>query len=181
MLKKNRPVLFLLVMSLAIISCSSDKRGEAETDSLVSSKSAVIKEPEKPVSSAAPTIYYAIPDTALLGKSFLAKVKVNSISVILLQNPQGKTTGSEATVDLSIINKSTLANKKFFSVSPGEARLELDNGQLVPVAGNTGKTDPGPEKTSNAEWKFDLPANTVPKKLQLDLDGTKVSLTLQTK
>ncbi|MET4080690.1 hypothetical protein ABIB40_000634 [Pedobacter sp. UYP30] len=182
MLKKISPLLFLIVLTYALSSCKSNKKGEADNDtSIVDSKSVMVKEAEKTVDSSSPATYNAVPDTALLGKSYEAKVKVISMSVMPLKDPDGKSTGSEVTLNLSVTNKSTLDDKKFFSVSSDDARLEMDNGQAIPVNEHSGKTNPDPESTSSGEWKFELPPNAKPAKLHLYLDGTRVTLNLQTK
>lgn len=182
MLKKISPLLLLIVFTYSLTGCKSNKKGESDTDtSIADNKSVMVKEAEKTVDSATPNTYFAVPDTAMLGKSYEAKVKVNSVSLMPLQNPEGVSTGSEVTVKLSFTNKSMLDDKKFFSVSSSDARLEMNNGEAIPVSQNSGKSNPDPESTSAAEWKFDLPPNTKPAKLHLYLDGTRVSLNLQTK
>lgn len=58
------------------------------------------------------------------------------------------------------------------------ARLELDNKTLIPAGNSNGDSSPEPEASSTAVWKFTLPPNTKPVKLNFFLDGTRVSVNL---
>lgn len=181
MIKKLSSLLFFIVIAYSLSGCKSNKKGDATGDTTTGNTSVMVTEAAKTTNLATGNSYSATPDTARLGKSFEAKVQIISASLLPLQDPDGKSTGSELTVKLSLTNKSTLEDKKFFSVSPSDARLEMDNGQAIPVSNNSGNTSPEPESTSSAEWKFDLPPNTKPAKLHLFLDGTRVSLNLKEK
>ena len=179
MLKKACPLLFLFIIAYSLIGCNSNKTGQGVATT--GNTSVMVKEAEKTTNTISLANYMAMPDTALLGKSYEAKVKLVDASLIPLQDPNGKSIGSELTIKLSLTNKSTLDDKKFFSVSPADARLEMDNGLEIQVSHNSGKTKPDPESSCSAEWKFDLPPNTKPAKLHFYLDGTRVTLNLQTK
>lgn len=181
MLKKASPLLVLIVLTYALSGCQSNKKDASASDTTSGNTSVMVKEAETTPNIVNSTSYTASPDTALLGKSFEAKVKLDDASIIPLQDPDGKSTGSELTVKLSVTNKSTLDAKKFFTVSPSDARLEMQNGQSIPVTHSSGNTGPDAESTSSGEWKFDLPPNTKPAKLHLYLDGTRVTLNLDAK
>ena len=180
MTSKSKSLLFLLTLSYGLGGCNSDKNKDYITDTVSNGNTSVmVKEAEKTITASPTESYVVIPDTALLGKSFEAKAKVNNVSLLPLLTPDGKSTGSELTVKLSITNKSTLDKKKFFNVSPSEARLEMDNGQAIPISKSSGKTDPEPESSSNAEWKFNIPPGVKPTKLHLFMEGTRVTLDLK--
>jgi hypothetical protein len=161
------------------VSCSSDKKSENQTDS---GTTVTTENPAAPTEKTenAPAGYKVIatPDSAVLGKEKEALVKVTGINVVELSDADGKSTGSELTLDLTLTNKSTLENKKFFSVSSSDARLELDNKTLIPAGNSNGDSSPEPEASSTAVWKFTLPPNTKPVKLNFFLDGTRVSVNL---
>ncbi len=178
MLKKVSPLLFLIAGIFALSGCKSNKKDDSTTDTITGNTSVLVKEAEKTTNTISGANYTLTPDTALLGKSFEAKVKINGASLIPLEDPDGKAAGSEFTVNLSITNKSTLDAKKFFTVSSSDARLEMDNGQAVPPSSSSGNSGPEAESTSSAEWKFRLPKDTKPAKLHLYLDGTRVTLAL---
>jgi hypothetical protein len=105
-------------------------------------------------------------------------VKVTGINLVELSDAEGKSTGAELTLNLSLTNKSTLERKIFFSVPYSDARLELDNKTLIPADNSNDDSSPQPESSSTAVWKFTLPPNTKPVKLNFFLDGTRVSVNL---
>jgi hypothetical protein len=174
---------------LALSSCGNSKKGAGSGDS-----SAVTTTTEAPVTTApasteapkkenAPetVAYTAAPDTAILGKSREAFVKVVDANAVSLQDADGKSTGSELTIKLSVTNKSKLDNKKFFSLPSSDARLELSNGNAITSTRTDGSSSPEPESTTEATWVFSLPANTKATKLNFFLDGTRVSVGLKEK
>lgn len=122
----------------------------------------------------------ATPDSAVLGKKNEALVKITGGNAVALQDADGKATGMEVTLKLSVTNKSKVGNAIYFSVNYTDARLQLDNNNSVAPSNGSGKTSPEPEATTEAEWTFTLPANTKPKKLSLFLDGTRVAVDLNT-
>ncbi|MGY3052805.1 hypothetical protein ACVWYG_001001 [Pedobacter sp. UYEF25] len=182
MLKKINPFLFLIVISFALGNCQLGKRNQDKENTTDSINTSVGREEAEKSTNLVSQVYYvAVPDTALLGKRYEARVKVNDALLMPLQDPDGKSAGSELSVKLSLTNKSTLADKKFFSVSASDARLEMDTDQAIPPTSTNGKTNPKPDSTSLVEWKFNLPPNAKPSKLHMYLDGTRVTLNLQIK
>ena len=172
--------LSLGIAAQVLTSCSSDKKDGIHVDS---SSTTVITETTKPGTAKTengPAGYKvtATPDSAILGKENEALVKINDINVVELVDAEGKSTGSELSMKLTLTNKSTLEKKKFFTVQYSEARLELDNKSLIPAETNTGASNPDPESSTQDEWKFKLPANTKPVKLNFFLEGTRVSVNL---
>ena len=171
---------------LALASCGNSKKGATSGDSTVTPTTETpaatpSTSAEAPKKENAPetTAYVASPDTAILGKSREAFVKVVSANAVSLQDADGKSTGSELTVKLSITNKSKLDNKKFFSLPSSDARLELSNGNAITSTRADGSSSPEPESTTEATWVFSLPADAKATKLNFFLDGTRVSVGLK--
>src|SRR4051812_16114097 len=92
---------------LALTSCGNSKKGAGSTDSTIittqeapATTTTTTTSTESPKKENAPksTTYVASPDTAILGKSREAFVKVLSATAVSLQDADGKSTGSELTV-----------------------------------------------------------------------------------
>jgi len=171
---------------LALTSCGNSKKGAGSGDTTVTvteTPAATSTTADEPKKENAPerVAYTAMPDTAILGKSGEAFVKVMDANAVSLQDADGKSTGSELTIKLSITNKSKLDNKKYFSLSSSDARLELDNGNAITASRTEGDYSPDAESTSQATWTFTLPADTKATKLNFFLDGTRVSVNLKQK
>ncbi|WP_231426550.1 hypothetical protein [Pedobacter sp. Leaf250] len=170
----------LALISLGVISLSScgnsskDKSDDADTT--ITKSETIIKHGAKAENGPETFNYTVSPDTAVLGKAKEALVKVVEATSVKLQDAEGKSTGSELTVKLLITNKSTLDAKKYFSVSASDARLQLDNGISVPGTKENGSAEPEPEASTEALWKFQIPADANPSKLNFFLDGTRVSV-----
>ncbi len=80
-------------------------------------------------------------------------------------------------VTMRCTNKSTLDNKKYFTVSPSDSRMELDNGTSITYRGGDGFNHDA-EASEESTWEFEVPAGAKPTKLNLFLDGTRVSVAL---
>jgi hypothetical protein len=175
----------LCVVAQTLSSCSSKDKNAANTDSVTVTKTENVdtQPTTEQAASNAPAGYKvtAMPDSAILGKDKEALVKVVDINVVNLVDAEGKSTGAELTASLNITNKSTLDNKIFFAVEANNSRLELDNKISIPSSGSDGDSSPEPESTSQATWKFTLPPNTKPAKLNFFLGGTRVSVNLTPK
>jgi hypothetical protein len=140
-------------------------------------------EENKPAAPAnAPKTYQLglMPDSVILGKEKEAFVKLMGGEAIELQDAEGKSTGMNIKFKLRVTNKSTLENKKFFNISAGDARLELDNGTNTTYK-NAGSLNPDPESSKDDVWEFEIPAGTKPTKLNLFYDGTRVSVAVSLK
>jgi len=118
------------------------------------------------------------PDSAILGKKGEAFIRFEEGNAIALQDADGKSTGTEVTIKMSITNRSKLDNQTFFTVEFSNARLELDNGTSITNKSSDGKTNPEAESTGQASVVFEVPAGAKPAKLSLFLDGTRVSNTV---
>ncbi|WP_443944841.1 hypothetical protein ACJVDH_18270 [Pedobacter sp. AW1-32] len=177
----KKPILSIAAAGLIFLaSCKSDKK-DTPADTTITKTETTVTVPVKE-ENAPETIQYTItPDSAILGKSKEAFVKVTEASSLSLQDADGKSTGSEVKLKLTISNKSPLENKKYFSLSSSDARLEMDNGNAVSASNSEGENSPQPESTSESIWTFQLPAGAKPKKLNFFLDGTRVSVSLTQK
>jgi len=166
--------------AFALSSCSSSSK-DKPADTTITKTETTVTVPAKEENAPAGSSFTVAPDSAVLGKSKEALVKVTDANVVDLQDAEGKSTGAELTVKLQVTNKSTLDSKKYFSVAASDARLELDNGTSVPGQNESGSTQPEPEASTEAVWKFSLPAGSSPKKLNFFVDGTRVSVGLTKK
>jgi len=164
----------------AFSSCSNSSK-DKPADTTITKTETTVSVPAKEENAPDGTEFTVSPDSAILGKSKEALVKVTSASSIDLKDAEGKATGAELTINLQVTNKSTLEAKKFFAVSSSDARLELDNGTSITGTERSGSTNPEPEASSQAVWSFQLPPNSSPKKLNFFLDGTRVSVGLSKK
>ncbi|NTE03580.1 hypothetical protein G6M26_07485 [Agrobacterium tumefaciens] len=180
MIKDSSKLICICLSTLVMASCGSSQK-DKPADTTITKTETVVTVPEKQENAPAGSSFSITPDSAVLGKSKEALVKVTEASTVELQDADGKSTGAELTVKLQVTNKSTLDAKKYFSVSASDARLELDNGTAVPGDKVSGNTEPEPEASSEAVWKFSLPAGTSPKKLNFFVDGTRVSVGLTKK
>ncbi|MFC4212224.1 hypothetical protein ACFOWA_13585 [Pedobacter lithocola] len=177
MIKNISKLAIISVGVFALASCSNSSK-DKPADTTITKTETTVTLPVKEENAPESVDYNVTPDTAILGKNKEALVKITEAKSIILQDADGKSTGSELTVKLLITNKSTLDAKKYFSISASDARLELDNKTSVPGRKENGSTEPDAEASSEAVWIFQLPASTNPVKLNFFLDGTRVSVGL---
>ncbi|WP_316832551.1 hypothetical protein [Pedobacter aquatilis] len=180
MIKNISKLTIMAVSVIAFSSCSNSSK-DKPADTTITKTETTVTVPAKTENGPQMVEYNAVPDSAILGKTKEALIKVTSASSVDLTDADGKATGSELTLNLQFTNKSTLEAKKYFSVSSSDARLELDNGTSIAGKENSGSNSPEPEASSQAVWSFQLPAGATPKKLNFFLDGTRVSVGLSKK
>lgn len=180
MIKNISKLAYISVCAILLSACGGSSK-DKPADATATQNQETASEPAKAENAPANTNFTASPDSAILGKSKEALVKVKDVNSVELQDAEGKSTGAELTVKLLITNKSTLDAQKYFSVSASEARLELDNGTSVPGNKDSGSTEPEAEASTEAVLKFQVPAGANPKKLNFFLDGTRVSVGLDKK
>jgi hypothetical protein len=172
------PIAALLIMG-SMAACNGNKKNAAATDNEQSGNTTATTAPtptSTPVGNQ--PLSYKIkcsPDTAILGKKGEAFVKFGEGKAIVLQDPDGKQTGIELNIPMTITNRSKLDNKAFFTISANDARLELDNGNAIIYKTFDGNSSPEAESTAQASITFEIPAQTKPAKLNLFLDGTRVA------
>ena len=168
--------LLLMASLLAFAACKNDnKKAEGEA----STQTPAAGEEKKSSAANQPKEYKVIitPDSAILGKSKEALVKVTGATAIALTDPDGKDNGIELTFKLTVTNKSTLTDKKYVSVSYADSRLQLDNGTNITHDSGTDFLRAEPEATSKEEsWVYKIPAGAKPKALNLFFSDTRVSV-----
>lgn len=170
--------LLLMASLLAFAACKNDnKKAEGETET--STQTPAAGEEQKKGAANQPKEYKVIvtPDSAILGKSKEALVKVTGATAVALTDPDGKDNGIELTFKLTVTNKSTLTDKKYVSVSYADSRLQLDNGTNITHDSGTDFLRAEPEATSKEEsWVYKIPAGAKPKALNLFFSDTRVSV-----
>jgi hypothetical protein len=180
---------FLLIGAAAfllsgMVACKGKKK-DADANTTSTEQTPVANETKpaegnKPAAPASSPKTYQIaltPDSVSLGKDKEAFIKLMGGEAIELQDAEGKSTGMNIKFKLRATNKSTLENKKFFTINASDARLELDNGTNTTYK-NAGSLNPDPEASKDDTWEFEIPAGTKPTKLNLFYDGTRVSVVL---
>ena len=117
------------------------------------------------------------PDSAILGKSGEAKVKVMGGTAVALTDPDGKDNGIQLVVKLQATNTTKIGEGSSISVSYADSRLQLDNGTSISAETGTDYLRAQPESSGKIEsWTFQVPAGAKPSALNLFLDGTRVSV-----
>jgi hypothetical protein len=182
----NKKILSFAVLAFlvtSIISCKGkNKEGEEKTNSEQSTspdnpKAAEENKASGPANEPKTYTLSFAPDSLYLGKAKEAFIKVLAGEAVELQDPDGKEQGLNVKIKMRCTNKSTLDNKVYFTVSPGDSRMELVNGTSLTYKGGDG-LNPEAEASEEAEWEFEVPAGAKPAKLNLFLDGTRVAVTL---
>jgi hypothetical protein len=171
------------VLLLAVSCKSKTKEGDDDTaakEQTITTNSSEEKSSSQPAN--APKTYQVnfSPDSLYLGKNKEAYIKILSGEAVELQDADGKAAGSTVKIKMRCSNKSTLDSKKYFSISPIDARVELDNGTNITYK-NGSSISPEPESSVEADWEFEAPAGAKPVKLNLFYDGTRVATTLTLK
>lgn len=182
MIKITLKIALFFALATTFVACKNSTKDQTEENTTSATNTENATTPATPTENAPETISYTVtPDSAILGKTKEALVKIKEATSVLLQDADGKSTGAELTLKLLISNKSSLDLKKYFSLASSDARLELDNGNSITVEKSNGSSSPEPEASTEAEWIFNLPSGSAPKKLSFFLDGTRVSVNLAKK
>ena len=127
------------------------------------------------------TVVYT-PDSAILGKSNEALVKLTGGNAVALQDADGKDNGLELNIKLQLTNKEKIGDGSSIHVDYSDSRLQLDNGTAITAETGTDYLRADPESTSKEEtWKYEIPAGAKPTALNLFLDGTRVSVQVSLK
>ncbi|AOM76705.1 hypothetical protein [Pedobacter steynii] len=182
----NKQFLRLSIVALGLLSFAACKNKDKKTgdaaDSTLATQTTETAASTTPAPVGNEPLAYMItasPDSALLGKKSEALIKILESKGVALQDADGKSSGMQVTIKLSVTNKSTVGKEQYFTVNYSDARLQLDNNTSVAPEGGTGSSSPQPETTSEAEWTFKVPANAKPKKLSLFMDETRVAVDLR--
>lgn len=177
MIKTTLKIALFFALTTTFVACKNSTKEQTEENPTSATNTETAATSNAPAENAPETISYTVtPDSAILGKTKEALVKIKEATSVLLQDAEGKSIGAELNVKLLISNKSSLDLKKYFSLASSDARLELDNGNSITVEKSNGSSSPEPEASTEAEWIFNLPSGTTPKKLNFFLDGTRVSV-----
>ena len=117
------------------------------------------------------------PDSAILGKTSEALVKVMGGTAVVLQDPDGKENGIELSIKLQATNRQSIGDGSSFSISYSDARLQLDNSTSITTENGTDYLRAEPESSSKIEtWTFKIPAGAKPTTLNLFMNETRVSI-----
>ena len=169
------------VMAVALLfSCKSksDKSGDATaSDSTAATTTTETTEKTtEPVGNAPKTYVVTFtPDSAVLGKSQEAAIKVLSGTATELSDPDGKAEGIEMTFKLSLTNKNKIGGNTV-GISPSDFRLLLDNNSSISQQ-NGSYVSAEAESTKESEnITYRLPAGAKPKALKLFYDETRASV-----
>jgi hypothetical protein len=185
---KKTIILSVIAASTMWFGCKSKDKGQDGTDSTItveSSKSSTTVTPaEGSTSPANEPKSYAVtfgPDSALLGKSKEASLKLMPGTATELADPDGKAEGIELSFKMSLTNKNKMGGNSI-SVYPSEFRLVLDNNTAISkFNGSSFSADPEATKVSDDVITFRLPAGTKPKTLNLFYDETRASVSVNMK
>ena len=135
--------------------------------------------PAEPKTANQPKSYNAVfaPDSAILGKSNEALVKVTGSSAVALTDPDGKDNGIELVIKLQVTNRGKIGEGNSLSISYSDSRLQLDNGTSIAAETGSDYLRAEPEASSKIEsWTYQIPAGAKPSALNLFMSGTRVSM-----
>ena len=180
-----KKVLILSLFAASVLfSCKSKNKDQDSTDSSSTKTIEASKTTETSTTSPAnePKTYTinVNPDTALLGKSKEAFIKVIPVSATELSNPDGKSEGIEVSFKISVTNKNSIGGNSV-GIAPSEFRLLLDNNTSISqYTGSYVSADAESTKESEAII-YRIPAGTKPKTLNLFYDQTRASVPFELK
>jgi len=182
---KKTFLLSVIAASMMLFGCKSKDKEKGSVDSTVnvSSSTTVTPAPAESTSPANEPKSYAVvfaPDSALLGKSKEASIKLTSGTATELADPDGKAQGIELSFKISLTNKNKIGGNSI-GVSPSEFRLVLDNNTSISQT-NGSYVSAEPESTKESEMiTYRLPAGSKPKTLNLFNNETRASVSVSLK
>jgi len=163
-----------------LVACNSKENKTENTAETAATQGDAPK--DKPANQPASYTVSISPDSALLGKSMEALVKVTGGTAIALSDPDGKDNGVELVLKLQVTNRNTIETGGSISVSYADSRLQLDNGNNIAAETGTDYLRAQPEASSGIEsWTYKIPAGAKPTALNLFLDGTRSSVSVSLK
>ena len=176
----------VLLSGLMIFNACSKKKDTTEEAATTESSAST----PAPTASAEPTgtaegktyTVTVTPEITTLGKEKQATIKIKNLKLLELSNPDGAVTGSEFSYELEVTNNTKIGgNAVYFSVSPSDFRLELDNGTKISHR-NSSSLSVDPESTKSSTGNiFDIPAGAKPVTLNLFFDETRASVKIELK
>jgi len=179
---KKAILLSAVTASMLLFSCKSKDKGQGTADSTVTVESSSSSSTTVPAESKSPanepksyTVTFG-PDSALLGKSKEASIKLIAGKATELADPDGKAEGTELSFKMSLTNKNKIGGNSI-NVSPSDFRLVLDdNTSISRFNGASVSAEPEATKQSDDVITYRLPAGTKPKSLNLFYDQTRASV-----
>ena len=175
---------FAAVCIIILVACNNKDHKANEADKNTSAETETASTDNKTTPGNQPKSYTAVfaPDSAILGKSSEAFIKVTGATAVALTDPDGKDNGIELVVKLQVTNREKIGEGSQLSVSYADARLQLDNGTSIPASTGSDFLRAEPESSSKIEsWTFEIPAGAKPSALNLFMDGTRVSMAVALK
>jgi hypothetical protein len=165
------------VSTIALFSCK-DKAKQAEGETKPAAEQTTSNAETTPATNEPKTYKVTFaPDTVYLGKNKEAFVKIKNAKAVALQNPDGKSEGTELTFDLDVTNKNAVGgNSLFFRTD--NFRLQLDNNNSITEYNGTSSGVDAESTKELAGVTYKIPADAKPKTLNLFHDGTRVSVTV---
>lgn len=183
---KKITLMALLAVTTVVYSCKSKAdKDAADSTAAVESAEASTEDPPavKEAQPANETKTYTVtftPDSAILGKSKEAFLKVIPVSATDLSDPDGKSQGIELKFKLSATNKQKIGGNSI-SISSNNFRLVLDNNTSISET-NGAYVGVQPESTNESEEiTYRIPAGAKPKTLNLFYDETRASVGVELK
>ncbi|PWV56972.1 hypothetical protein [Chitinophaga sp. S165] len=178
---KRTTLVLSLGLMVALAACKGKNKTENADQQTTSEQQADNSTPAASTPANEPKTYQVAfsPDTAYLGKTKEAFVRVKSGKAVELSDADGKVTGTEITYELEVTNKNQVGGNGIF-INPGDFRLQLDNGNNL-THDNYNTLNVDAESTKSSENKFRLPAGAKPKTLNLFYDETRVSVGVELK
>lgn len=170
----------MLLSALLSVSCKQNK-SQSEQETATTSPSTTDAPADKKTESSPKTFTVtATPDSATLGKSAQAFIKIKNIKAIQLSTPDQADAGIQLSYDLEVTNKQAVGGSSVY-INPDNFRLVLNNGnKLTQDTYNTVSVDADATGTSSDNI-FKLPAGTKPVSLNLFFDDTQVSVKMEIK
>ena len=179
-MNKNLLASIIAVTTLAaVISCKGKKENAADAGNATEQTPASSNESKAGSEPRTYAVSFS-PDTAYLGKSKDAFVRIKNGKAVELSDADGKSAGIELSYELEVTNKRTLGQNSVY-VNPSDFRLQLDNGTNITHDHYNSVSVEAEATGSSVENKFRIPAGAKPKALNLFFDETRVTVAVELK
>lgn len=180
----KKTLILSLFAATVLLGCKSKNKDQGSSDSVTTTTETSSSPTEQATTSPAnePKTYTITinPDTALLGKSKEALVKVIPVSATELSNPDGKSEGIEVSFKISLTNKNAIGGNSV-GVTPNDFRMVLNNNTSISqYTGSYVSADAESTKESEVII-YRIPAGAKPKTLNLFYDQTRASVPFELK
>jgi hypothetical protein len=175
----KRVITLGIMASLLVFAACKDKKKDATSETTGSTTTPATEEQKSTAPANQPKEYKVTitPDSAILGKSKEALVKITGATAMALTDADGKDNGVELVVKLTLTNKGQIGKGSNIHVDYPNSRLTLDNGTNITCDTGTDYLRADAEATSKEEsWTYKIPAGAKPTNLNLFMDETRVSV-----